>query len=388
LITDASIGSSKVDGSISVRASLGWRAWLLILSISAALCCFQLGGARSLTEHEIYVAGGAKQMALDHDWFFPKIGDHVWLEKPPLLHWLVIGSAKLLGGFSEMTVRLPSVFAALGVLVIVTSLAVHWFGERVAIFTALVQTTMVYFITYARLAEADMLLAFLIILALFVFVRLHSIGARWPEPHPYLAFLFWELVGLSNMAKGLGFGPVVILTPCAVFMILKHDRIAWRRTISWSGLAFGFVTAVAWPLVVSRQFLDARNLWLMEAARHAQGWAGFQQPWWYYLATALWQLLPWTYLLWHGPGASRILQTGLSGAGLSFRLHCYRSFRASITTTSLVACVRSVPCARWGSCAADIDWQSPVSYLRRRELSLCTLIFYPGLTGLTMTPSS
>ncbi len=50
------------------------------------------------------VAGGAKQMALDHDWLFPKIGNRLWLEKPPLLHWLVVVSAKLFGGFSETAV--------------------------------------------------------------------------------------------------------------------------------------------------------------------------------------------------------------------------------------------------------------------------------------------
>jgi 4-amino-4-deoxy-L-arabinose transferase-like glycosyltransferase len=181
LITDARSAAADLDAATPVCASLGWRAWLLILSITITVCCFGLSDARTLTEHEIFVAGGAKQMALDHDWLFPKIGDHPWLEKPPLLHWLVIVSAKLLGGFFETAVRLPSVLAGLGVVIVMTLLGLRWFGARVAIFTALLHTTTVYFITYARLAETEMLLAFIVILALFVFVRLHSIGGVWPR---------------------------------------------------------------------------------------------------------------------------------------------------------------------------------------------------------------
>ena len=125
LITDTQPTADDLDAAKPVRASLGWRAWVLILSISIATCCFKLGDTRTLTEHEIMVAGGAKQMALDHDWLFPKIGNRLWLEKPPLLHWLVVVSAKLLGGFSEAAVRLPSVLAGLGVVVVMTMLSLR-----------------------------------------------------------------------------------------------------------------------------------------------------------------------------------------------------------------------------------------------------------------------
>ncbi len=250
------------------------------------------------------VAGGAKQMALDHDWLFPKIGNRLWLEKPPLLHWLVVVSAKLLGGFSETAVRLPSVLAGLGVVIVMTMLSLRWFGPRVAIFTALLQTTMVYFITYARLVEAEMLLAFIVVLALFVFVRLHSIGGAWPRPHRHLALLFWGLVGLSNMAKGLGFGPALILAPCVAFLILQRDRAAWRRMISWPGLALGLAIALAWPVTVVISAPEARELWRAEIVRRAVGWTGYEQPWWYYLTTVPWQLLPWTLALLFAAGPS------------------------------------------------------------------------------------
>ncbi|HEY4283259.1 MAG TPA: glycosyltransferase family 39 protein [Chthoniobacterales bacterium] len=311
MTTDAGTGGLEADSDIAEGNRLGWRNWVLILTVAAAACFFRLGDARSLTEHEIQAAGGAKQMALDHDWLLPKIGDHLFLEKPPLLHWLMIVSAKMLGGFSEASMRLPSVLAGLGVIVVMALLAERWFGARTAIFTAILLTTTVHFITYARLAEPDMLLAFIVVLALFVFVRLHSIGGHWPEPHRYLPVLFWVLVGLSNMTKGLGFGPLLILAPCLTFLILKRDRVAWRRMISWSGWTLGLVIAVAWPVIVAVHVPEARELWREEITRRAVGDVGYQQPWWYYLTTAPWQLLPWTpvFLVAAGPSLVRAKRT-------------------------------------------------------------------------------
>ncbi|MGZ4966622.1 MAG: ArnT family glycosyltransferase [Chthoniobacterales bacterium] len=286
------------------RLSLGWRGWLLVISVSMTVCCFELGSARALTEHEIYVAGRAKQTALEGNWLFPKIGDQFWLEKPPLLDWLVIISAKVFGGFTETTVRLPSALAGVGVVVLMTSLALQWFGPRVALVTGLVQTTAVYFITYARLAEADMLLTLIVGSAIFVFVRLQSIGGSWPKPRGHLAVLFWGLVGLSNLGKGPGFGPLLILVPCVGFLIWQRNSTSWRRMVSWPGFALAIAVGISWPLVVALRIPAAKETWRVLIVERALNGAGFEQPWWYYLVTWTWQLLPWTIALLFVVGAS------------------------------------------------------------------------------------
>ncbi len=305
---NASADNSRLMGfhfpARNQHPSLGWRGWLLVVSVSMTVCCFKLGDARALTEHEIYVAGGAKQMMLDRDWLFPKIGDQLWLEKPPLLHWLVAISATMFGGFTEATVRLPSALAGVGVVVLMTSLALHWFGTRVALVTGLVQTTAVYFITYARLAEADMVLALVVVSALFVFVRLHSIGGAWLKPSRHLAVLFWGLVGLSNLAKGPGFGPLLILTPCVGFLTWQRNRAGWRRMVSWPGFALAIALGVSWPLVAASRSPEALELWRRLIVGRALTGSGFGQPWSYYLTTWIWQLLPWTMALFLAAGGS------------------------------------------------------------------------------------
>jgi len=286
------------------QASLGWRDWLLVVAVALTVCCFQLGNARALTEHEIYVAGGAKQMTMEGNWFFPKIGDQFWLEKPPLLHWLVAISATIFGRFTEATVRLPSALAGVGVVVLMTSLALHWFGRRAAVVTGLVQTTAVYFITYARLAEADMLLTLIVVSALCVFARLQSIGGAWPKPSRHLATFFWALAGLSNLAKGPGFGVVLILVPCVGYLIWERKADGLRRMISWPGFVIAIVLGVSWPLVVALHNPEVRELWRVLIVERAVSGSGFEQPWWYYLTTWTWQLLPWTVALLLAVGTS------------------------------------------------------------------------------------
>ncbi len=293
MITDARPTADDLEAARTVGASLGWRGWLLVVSASITVCFFNLGGARALTDHEILVAGPAKQMTIDGDWLFPKIGHHLWLEKPPLMHWLAAISGKLFG-FSEAAVRLPAAFAGVGIVVFMTSLSLHWFGRRVAIVTGLVQTTAVYFLTYARLAEGEMLLAFIIVAALYVFVRLQRIGAAWPDPSPHLATLFWVLTGLTNLAKGPGFGVFLILVPCAGFLFWQRRPGSWRRMISWPGFILAIAFGVAWQAIVAWRVPEAASIWREMTVERAWTGGGFGQPWWYYVGTVSWQLLPWT----------------------------------------------------------------------------------------------
>lgn len=296
MITDARSTAADSDAPTPEGASLGWRGWSLVVSVSLLVCCFDLGGARALTDHEILVAAPAKQMTIDGDWLFPKIGHHLWLEKPPLMHALAAISGKLFG-FSEAAVRLPAVFAGVGIVIFMTSLSLHWFGRRAAIVTGLVQTTAVYFLTYARLAEGEMLLAFIIVAALYVFVRLQRIGAAWPDPSPHLATLFWGLVGLTNLAKGPGLGVMLILLPCAGFLFWQRRPGSWRRMISWPGFILAIALGVAWQSIVAWRVPEATAIWRAMTLERAWTGGDFGQPWWYYLVTWSWQLLPWTAAL-------------------------------------------------------------------------------------------
>src|SRR5690242_12849133 len=139
---------------IQSPSSLKPQHFALLLAYLAAIFLFNLGGARSLTPHELNIGEGAREMIALHDWIVPRLLNLPWLAKHPLAHWAVSASF-LIGGISEAAARLPSVICATIGIVLLARLAAAWYGSGIGLLTGLIQASTVYTITYARLAEAD-----------------------------------------------------------------------------------------------------------------------------------------------------------------------------------------------------------------------------------------
>jgi 4-amino-4-deoxy-L-arabinose transferase-like glycosyltransferase len=216
---------SKQDKRSRLLGPLGIGKWVLLLGVSLAVYGINLGGARVLSNHEIDVAGGARQMIAEGDYLTPKIGDHSWLEKPPLLHWLVAFLIILSGEASEWVVRLPSVAAGVILVILVATMVGRWKGERAGLVAGLIQCTSAYMINFARLSEADMLLACIVAAAIVVFIHLQGIGLPQPSCRSrQWAIVFWILIGLTNLVKGPMFGAAMALAPCLTWLLWRRER--------------------------------------------------------------------------------------------------------------------------------------------------------------------
>jgi len=276
-----------------------------LVAVTLLLFAANLGGARALTYHEALVAASAQRMLDSGDWLVPHIGDLPWLEKPPLLQWIIAALMSVFGRHREWVARAPSVAAGLGVVLLVGHLVARRYGRRAGLLAGLVQATTVYTLTYARLGEQDMLLALLVVATLCTFADLQGIGVATTPARPrLLAVWFFMLLGVMNLLKGLAFGAVLTALPCIAWLAAVSDRAAWRRMVSPLGMFLGLAVAVAWPLAVSLREADAWRIWLAHSLGRVQGEIGFAQGWWYYLTTPWWQLLPWTVFVVAGAAAS------------------------------------------------------------------------------------
>lgn len=276
---------------------------LVLLCLVLFFCC--LGSNRALTYHEVLMAGTAKQMALSGNWIVPSIGDHTWTEKPPLPQWLAGICALLLGGFNEWTMRLP--FAVSGVVVVLLTmrLMTRLFDARIGWLSGLVQATTVYTVMYARLAEADMLLLAFVLGAITVFQEVETrFTTLTPAELQRYRLAFWILCGLTNLAKGVAFGAVLIAFTCGGWILLQRDWQAVRRWWSPLGILLGAAVAVAWPVAVVCYDPEALELWKRHLFDRAAGTLGYTQPPWYYLVQWPLQMLPWTpFLLMAAPAS-------------------------------------------------------------------------------------
>jgi 4-amino-4-deoxy-L-arabinose transferase-like glycosyltransferase len=308
--TDA---GSKGTGKPPVR--LGLIRLMCLLALSALVLLPGLGGWGRLSYHEAFVAQGAREMLASGDWANPTIGGRPWLEKPPLPWWLVAAVGRIAGGVDEVAARLPSVVAAMLLTLGVSVLASRHYGPGIGLIAGAVQATTAWTALRGRLAEADVLLACLIVWAIVAFDRMvdddgkTAAGWRWA---------FFVLLGLTSLVKGIGFGAVMILAVVALAILGRRDGAAMRRLLFLPGAAAALVLSMAWPIaMLVRYGAGALALWMTHVSdrlsAHPLAFAG--EPWWEYVPGLLIQAMPWTPLALVGAWSSLRRAVARSGRG-------------------------------------------------------------------------
>jgi len=271
-----------------------------------ALACMALFGftafaGKMLSGHQSVLPQNAREMLANHDWLIPRIGGQPWLERPPLPQWLVVGFAAMVGRCdSEWIVRVPAALVGTGIVLLAAWMASWWYGRTLALFAGLILATMWEFFSYGSNPEADIYLCLIINAAViqFAFLEfqrrpaldegLNPLGRR-----PWTVLLFFVLLGMTNLAKGLIFGTVMVGVPVALYLLWNFDcKAILRFTWLW-GLAVFVVVSGAWPAVIYSLYPDITELWRSDYLERLSG-NHVAEPRYYYLMAFPWVTMPWT----------------------------------------------------------------------------------------------
>src|SRR5271156_2227571 len=97
---------------------LSRRDYLLLAAFCLLLFGYEMFSGRALSMHEARLPETSREMLEHHNWLFPESGGRPWLERPPVPHWMLVGTSVVLGQHvdSVWVVRLPSV--VMGTLVV------------------------------------------------------------------------------------------------------------------------------------------------------------------------------------------------------------------------------------------------------------------------------
>ncbi len=323
-----------MDGELRDRGRLGPRWIAAIVGLSAIVLLPGLASLR-LTYHEAHVTQAAREMIAAGDPLVPRLDGRPWLEKPPLLHWLIIPLAGVFGDVSELAARLPSAVATTLLALAVATLAARRFGPVAGGLAGCVQATMAWSAIRGRLAEADILLACLVAWTMVALDALRRgfdrpptpsspasgegeeyAPARTEDPLPpcggglgwgvaeprgrrLLARLFLLALGITALAKGIGFGAALILAATLVLLLWDRDKTTLRSLLDPPGLALAAIVGLAWPALVLMRYPAALGLWTSHVADRLADrpelFAG-RSSWWAYLPAVLSLTLPWTPL--------------------------------------------------------------------------------------------
>lgn len=296
---------------------LGTAQWAWITGMAALTLGLGLGAGKHLSYHEAFVAQAAREMVAGGSVLVPTISDRPWLEKPPLAVWLVAALGSVTGEVSEGVARAPSALAGMLVALGVAALAAVRFGDAVGLLAGLVQATTLWTLVRGRLAEADMLLACLVTWTVVAFDRLRD---EVDGPRPW-RWAFFTGLGLTALAKGIGFGAALVAAVVVLVLVWERDRATLRKLGFLKGWGLAGTLALTWPILVMVRHPEVLTLWTLHItdrlAAEPEHFAG-GSPWWAYGPALLGQALPWTPLAL--AGAWRSLRRAVDPPGGTDRL--------------------------------------------------------------------
>jgi len=247
--------------------------------------------AKSLENHDyLRYAEVAREMIRSGEWVVPHLNGEVFIDKPPLLFWLIAIPASLYGSVTPLIARLPSALSAWICVIILFLWGKRIYGtiQSGLIAGGILLSSYQYFFQ-ARIAKMDMLLCLFILLSLYFFyLGYGEFGRR--------RYLFY---GLSFFSIGLGTltkGPFWLFIPLLIISIFLIKERRWRIWIS-KEFFFGYgilgLTILPWIfLFLHRMGLEESITLVKETpilTRHAPIYFYFIQIWG--------QFFPWSLLL-------------------------------------------------------------------------------------------
>ena len=308
--------SSVLFGGADPKSEpLRWRSLFWLLFLPSLLLYVRIGFPLFEPDEGRY-AEIPREMLARGEWVTPYLEGKPYLDKPPLLYWLVMGSYRVFG-IHDWSARLVPAVAVHLTLLVVYLFGRRRVGEAAAFRGALLLALAPAFVSIGRLLVLDGLLSLCVSLAVF---------AAWEAVETNRRSSPWWL--LAGIATGLGIltkGPValiLLLPPLALAQWLRGRTFRPRvePTIMFAGSALA--VALPWYIAICFRLPNFAGyfLWQHNVMRF---FAPFDhlEPFWYYTPILALGLLPGTLLFY---GIVKFLVSGDAtiasnrGPGLGF----------------------------------------------------------------------
>lgn len=282
--------STEAPSSHTLASHTLGRAGVLIILAAALVVVVALLGFRStLTEHEIFAAEPARELLEGGSVVLQQFAGEYRTKKPPGQSWMIAASLWITQSRSEYSARLPSALCATGLALLAGVIGARLVGRRAGIAAGWMTLTCYGIQVRARLAEADMALAFFVALSLagmlMPMLRLRrSIEAASAAEHelPFkpgrYGFLFWLALGAAFLVKG-PIALMFVLPPVVLFWLIVrfrtndrvHLKIVEMVFLNPYAMAIGLAMIVGWPLAAYLTHPDVIGQWKYELAARAVG---------------------------------------------------------------------------------------------------------------------
>jgi len=226
----------------------------------------------------------------DGNWLIPHKHGETYMNKPPMLMWLIALFSSIGQQVTPLTARLPSAIAAFSGILVIYCFTQRFFNRRTAFIAAIILATSQRYFWYGRSSLPDMLFTLFITLALFFFYLGYKQNKNF-YTGMHISMFF------ATLAKG-PLGIIFILGIIAAFLAFQRNLKAFKELKwQWGGilitlmlgtvllycLKIGFEPFMA---TIKREFLTRVNKPVNNS-----------EPFYYYFVNIWADFLPWSLFI-------------------------------------------------------------------------------------------
>ncbi len=193
----------------------------------------------------------ARNMLTSGNWVTARLDGVAYLEKSPLVYWLMAVSYQLFG-VHDWAARIPIALSSIGLCWLTAAFGVWAFGKRPGFYAGLCMSTCIGLWLFTRILIPDVMLTFSVALAMWAFLRCLEEDERHPRA--------WAAVFAVSLALGFLLKSMVgVLFPIAgggVYLVVTRQLFSartWKRLRPWSGLGIIVLIAAPWHILATLQ---------------------------------------------------------------------------------------------------------------------------------------
>jgi len=234
----------------SVAGSKSRFLYLVVLLITGAIYLGCIISPPSLMDDvDAVQAQIARNMLSSGDWITAHIDGVVYLEKAPLIYWIIAGFFKVFGAH-DWVARIPIALSAIALAWLTAAFGTWAFGKRAGFYAGLCMGTGIGLFLFTRILIPDVMLTFTITLSMWSFLR----ALDEEEPRPRLwALLMAASIGVGLLLKSL-IGVVFPVAAALIYLLATKQLFVartWQRLHLLSGTVIALAIAAPWHILAT-----------------------------------------------------------------------------------------------------------------------------------------
>jgi 4-amino-4-deoxy-L-arabinose transferase-like glycosyltransferase len=232
------------------NTSQSWRVYLTVLVVAALVYLACIVSPPSLMDDvDAIQAQIGRNMLKSGDWVTARLDGVAYLEKAPLVYWIIAFSFKIFG-IHDWAARIPIALSVMGLAWLTAAFGTWAFGRRAGLYAGLCMATCVGLFLFTRILIPDVMLTVTIALAMWAFLR----TLDEEETHPRS----WAFVLAASLGTGLLLKSLVALAfPLAaggIYLLVTKQfflRRTWQRLRPISGFFIMLLIAAPWHILAT-----------------------------------------------------------------------------------------------------------------------------------------